>query len=121
MTSLSPSIQVGGGFERGPRNEREFLRSLRGPAGQPVTFRRLGSCCPYGSPPSLLDKYEVTYPGLATPVLLYLDMYVRRAVRAPRGFTRPHDRERSARATRSSRRGSPHAAHRPPAGRMPMS
>jgi len=85
----SSPIQVGGGGRRGPYNERRFLESLRGPQGQAVKFQRRGSCCSVGNPPtSILDIYEVTYEGLPEPAKLYLDMYVRRKVRAPNGFTR---------------------------------
>ncbi len=75
----------------GPRGERAFLSALRGPAGQPVVARRLGSCCAFPTPKGfiglgLLDIYEVTYEGLEEPVRLYLDMYEEGEVRAPRGF-----------------------------------
>ncbi|EPX57525.1 hypothetical protein D187_009799 [Cystobacter fuscus DSM 2262] len=80
-------IKVGGG----PSGEHEFLRYLRGPEGQPLSFERLGSCCgfkdsslPFGG--GLLDMYEVTYEGLEKPVTLYLDMYRRQEPRAPTGF-----------------------------------
>jgi hypothetical protein len=84
--SPSNPIQVGGGARRGVLNERRFLESLRGPAGQPVSVIRRASCCMVsGRGP--LDRYEITYEGLAEPVVLYLDMYVGRKVRAPNGFT----------------------------------
>ena len=38
-------------------------------------------------PAALLDQYEVTYEGLARPVLLYLNMYDPGEARAPAGFT----------------------------------
>lgn len=79
-------VQVGGGGRRGVLNERRFLESLRGPTGQPITVMRRASCCmvPGRGP---LDRYEITYEGLSEPVILYLDMYVGRKVRAPNGFT----------------------------------
>ncbi len=80
-------IKVGGG----PQGEREYLRLLRGPEGQPLRFHRRGSCCgfqdaslPLGG--GMLDMYEVTYEGLEKPVTLYLDMYRREEPRAPTGF-----------------------------------
>ncbi|HEY0097296.1 MAG TPA: hypothetical protein VGB96_23420, partial [Archangium sp.] len=80
-------IQVGGG----PSGEHEYLQHLRGPEGQRLRFHRLGSCCGFKDPSlpfggGLLDMYEVTYEGLASPVRLYLDMYRRQEPRAPTGF-----------------------------------
>jgi hypothetical protein len=80
-------IKVGGG----PQGEREYLRFLRGPEGQPLRFQRLGSCCGFSDPSlplggGLLDMYEVTYEGLEKPVTLFLDMYRREEPRAPSGF-----------------------------------
>jgi hypothetical protein len=71
--------------------EHRFLASLRGPAGQPVAYRRLGSCCRFETPHSslgagLLDKYEVTYAGLPKSIELYLDMYTPGVPLAPAGF-----------------------------------
>jgi hypothetical protein len=80
-------IHVGGG----PAGQHEFLDALRGPDGQPVAWRRLGSCCEFETPNGvmgygLLDMYEVLYEGLERPVILYLDMYDAEAVYAPTGF-----------------------------------
>jgi hypothetical protein len=73
-------IRVGGRLEDGDRNERKFLEELHGPAGEAVTYLRLGSCCEFPTRKGidgtgLLDAYEVRYPGLLKPVTLYLDMY----------------------------------------------
>ncbi|HLL03620.1 MAG TPA: hypothetical protein VK539_23755 [Myxococcaceae bacterium] len=81
-------IKVGGG----PQGEREYLRFLRGPEGQPLSFHRRGSCCGFNDPSlpmggGMLDMYEVTYEGLEKPVTLYLDMYRREEPRAPTGFS----------------------------------
>lgn len=84
-------VKVGGGPESGVANERRWLDGLRGPGGEPVRYRRLGSCCEFrrGRVQGRLDAYEVTYAGLAKPVVLYLDMYAEpRGVPAPpEGFT----------------------------------
>lgn len=85
-------VLVGGGAERGAANQRQWLDALRGPGGQPVRYRRLGSCCEYSRPGGargILDAYEVTYDGLAAPVVLFVDMYAEpRTVPAPpEGFT----------------------------------
>lgn len=76
----------------GPKDERRFLDALRGPGGQRVTYKRLGSCCLFKTPNALigdavlLDRFEVTYEGLATPVILYLDMYDYEQPKLPVGF-----------------------------------
>ncbi len=87
------AILVGGfGAETGPSNERRYLDRLRGPDGEPVSYHRLGSCCPFDSPnamggfSALLDRYEVTYKGLMNPAVLYLNMYDAGEVFPPRGF-----------------------------------
>jgi hypothetical protein len=83
-------IRVGGG----PDGQHAFLEALRGPEGQPIAWRRLGSCCEFETPNGLmgfglLDMYEVHYEGLERPVILYLDMYDAEPVAAPVGFTLP--------------------------------
>jgi hypothetical protein len=80
-------VRVGGG----PSGERAYLEALRGPQGEPVVSRRLGSCCEFETPNGfggmgMLDLYEVTYEGLDAPVRLYLDMYDEEEVHAPSGF-----------------------------------
>lgn len=84
-------VQVGGGAESGAANQRRWLDGLRGPGGQPVRYRRLGSCCEYEvkGASGVLDAYEVTYDGLAAPVVLFIDMYAepRNAPAPPEGFT----------------------------------
>jgi hypothetical protein len=87
-------IHVGGG----PDGQQAFLEMLRGPEGQPLAWRRLGSCCEFETPNSLvgfglLDLYEVTYEGLERPVILYLDMYESGPVMAPEGFTLPGEEQ----------------------------
>ena len=83
-------IHVGGG----PDGQHAFLETLRGPDGEPLAWRRLGSCCEFETPNGimgfgLLDMYEVTYEGLERSVILYLDMYESGPVMAPAGFMLP--------------------------------
>lgn len=80
-------IRVG----NGPDGEHAYLEALRGPEGQVVVSRRLGSCCEFETPNGfhgwgMLNVYEVTYEGLDEPTRLYLDMYDAGEVRAPEGF-----------------------------------
>ena len=76
-----------------PRSEYAYLNRLRGPSGESVSYRRLGQCCPFESQnaifgsTALLDQYEVSYDGLAEPVVLYLNFYDKGEIRPPRGFT----------------------------------
>jgi hypothetical protein len=77
--SVDAPIQVGGGAAYGPARERQYLGVLRGPAGQVLKVRRTGS--------TILAAYEVSYDGLATPVMLYVDEYHFGDLAVPRGFT----------------------------------
>jgi hypothetical protein len=78
----------------GPENQIRFLESLRGPDGQKLKFKRLGSCCPYKSTNALfgdevpLDKYEIKYRGLNEPIVMYLDFYDYEQPKIPVGFSR---------------------------------
>lgn len=78
-------VQVGGGAMNGPARERRYLDALRGPAGQPVQYKRTGST--QGVNGTILDAYEVTYEGLEKPAHVYLDEYHFGDLRAPQGFT----------------------------------
>jgi hypothetical protein len=85
FTSENP-IRIGGG----PQGEYIFFEVLRGPEGQPVAWRQVGRCCELELSPGHvegLDVYEVIYPGLEEPVILYLDVHHSEPVFAPRGFT----------------------------------
>lgn len=88
----SNPIKVGGTTEgSGPLNERRFLNALLGPNGETVTYVRKGSCCAFKSPNGfngvgLLDRYEVTYDGLESPVILFINMYDYGELKAPVGF-----------------------------------
>jgi hypothetical protein len=77
--------RVGGSPLYGGARQRRYLESLRGPEGQRVKFTRLPAVdSPDGE--TLIDRYEVTYEGLAKSEVLHLDWYHYTEVRAPRGF-----------------------------------
>ena len=81
-----------GGKDGGPKNERRFLNALTGPKGEPISYKRLGSCCFFstkngGFGSGLLDKYEITYEGLESPIILYINMYDSDVLKVPVGFT----------------------------------
>lgn len=86
-TTKEQPVQVGGGAMYVAARERRYLDVLRGPAGEPLQFKRLGSG-PGADDRTILDKYEVTYAGLEKPVYLFLDAYhFDDALKAPKGFT----------------------------------
>ncbi|MFV0469832.1 MAG: hypothetical protein ACK5MK_12995 [Dysgonomonas sp.] len=73
-------------------NEQAFLRTLLGPNGESIQFRRLGSCCEFKSKSAafgsgFLDKYEIQYEGLNTPIILYINGYEFENPQCPYGFT----------------------------------
>lgn len=86
-------VKVGGSDLRdGPKRERAYLNSLRGPSGQRVKYQRLGSCCHFETPNGLmggglLDMYELTYDGLTKSVTIYINFYDPGSPLAPVGFT----------------------------------
>jgi hypothetical protein len=87
-TTPAKAIKVDGGVRGGPARERAYLGALRGPAGQGLRYRRLGSAQgPDGD--TILDIYEVTYAGISAPVRLYLDEYHWEDLKAPAGFACP--------------------------------
>lgn len=81
------AIRVGGGAMYVAARERAYMDGLRGPDGQAIQYRRLGSGlrAPNGGGP--IDIYEVTYAGIEKPFTLYIDAYRYDTPRAPKGFT----------------------------------
>lgn len=80
-----------GGVNSGPANERAYLDRLTGPKGELIKYHRLGSCCsfksnnaPFGM--GLLDRYEITIEGDSIKKILYLNMYDKGKLYAPKGF-----------------------------------
>jgi len=87
-------IRVAGIAGITPRSTRVYFHHIRGPNGEEVYYRRLGSCClfpspnaPFG-PNALLDRYAVTYRGLSEPVVFYVNFYDPGDLLAPPGFSR---------------------------------
>lgn len=85
-------IKVGGIFSD-EINAQNFLNALKGPNGEKVIFRRIGSCCYFKTPNALignkgvLDKYEVFYKGIKKQTFLYINEYDYEAPLCPKGFT----------------------------------
>ena len=87
-------IRPGLGFE----SEWRYLNALRGPKGEIVHYQRLGHCCAFNTDVAergkgFLDQYELTYDGLAKPLVLYLNMFEEAQLTAPQGFTFTHEKE----------------------------
>ncbi len=86
-------IKVGGLSES---QEAGYLNGLRGPAGEPVDYERIGSCCPFKTDKALiegiglLDAFRVTYKGQPQAAILYIDFYDEEPLYAPLGFTPRH-------------------------------
>jgi hypothetical protein len=86
-TTRTHAVQVGGGALYVAARERRYLDALRGPGGEPLQYRRTGSLPLEADGRTILDTYEVTYPGLEKPVIFYLDAYhFDDALKAPKGF-----------------------------------
>ena len=66
-------VQVGGSPLFGAARQRKYLDALRGPEGQKLQYKRLGSS---GAPDgTIVDAYQVTYDGLETPVGPYREVF----------------------------------------------
>lgn len=90
--TIQNPVLVGGENNSGVKNEQRFLNALLGPNGEDVTYNRLGSCCIFNSPNGflgggLLDKYEVKIAGQEKPYIIYINMYDKGILKAPKGFT----------------------------------
>jgi len=73
-------------------NQERFLNALSGPKGEKINFTKLESCCPFPTKRSemgagFLDVYEVKWEGLKKPVLLYMNIYEKGALKVPIGFS----------------------------------
>jgi hypothetical protein len=87
-TTKEHPVQVGGGAMYVAARERRYLDALRGPMGEPVQYKRTGSIPVDPEGRTILDRYEVSYPGLDKPLALFLDAYhFDEGLRAPKGFT----------------------------------
>jgi hypothetical protein len=87
-TTKDHAVQVGGGAMYVAARERRYLDALRGPMGEAIQYKRTGSLPLDTNSRTILDLYEITYPGLEKPVNFYLDAYhFDDALKAPKGFT----------------------------------
>lgn len=73
-------------------NEYAYMRALQGPNGEKIQAQRISSCCEFKSKTAafgsgLLDKWEITYDGLKSPIILYLNSYDFETPKCPFGLT----------------------------------
>ncbi|MFL9843660.1 2-dehydro-3-deoxyphosphooctonate aldolase [Flavobacterium rhizosphaerae] len=70
---------------------KRYFNSLSGPNGETLSYKKLESCCPFptekfNAGAGLLDVYEVTWEGLKEPKHIYINIYEKGAIIAPKGF-----------------------------------
>jgi len=86
-------IKVGGSTQsRGTDHRDWFFKFLRGPKGQPVSYVSSSTCCAFptnstAEPLGYLEVVVVTYKGIGSPAILYVDTVNFDAPKAPVGFT----------------------------------
>jgi hypothetical protein len=80
------AIRIGGGVDSASR-QRHYLSVLRGPAGQGLKYQSAGRIMVSGRGMTMLDRFEVRYPGLEKPVTIYFDSSREELLAAPKGFT----------------------------------
>jgi hypothetical protein len=73
-------------------NQQYFLNALAGPKGEKITFTKLENCCPFPTKTSemgagFLDVYELKWPGIKTPIILYINIYERGQLMVPLGLS----------------------------------
>jgi hypothetical protein len=73
-------------------NQQRFLNALAGPNGEKLVFNKVETCCPFPTKRNamgvgLLDVYQITWAGNATPIRLYFNMYEKGMLTVPVGLT----------------------------------
>jgi hypothetical protein len=72
-------------------NVKRFFGALSGPNGEKLTYNKVDTCCPFPSKKNemgagVLDIYEVKWQGLTEPKRIYINLYERGKILAPKGF-----------------------------------
>lgn len=72
-------------------NVHRYFGGITGPNGEQVSYEKMDSCCPFPSEKNsmgagILDIYQVTWPGQKQPKRLYINLYERGRVMAPKGM-----------------------------------
>jgi hypothetical protein len=78
-------------FKTAEINVQRYFGALSGPNGEKLTYRKVDTCCPfptkkYDMGAGLLDIYEVSWDGLSEPKRIYINLYEKGKVMAPKGF-----------------------------------
>ncbi len=73
-------------------NIERFLNALAGPKGEPISYKKIETCCPFPTKRTeigagFLDVYEVTWEGNTKPLKLYLNLYEKSVLMVPVGLT----------------------------------
>src|SRR3954451_11188312 len=86
-TTKTQAVQVGGGAMYVAARERRYLDTLRGPAGQPVQYKRTGTARAPGDASTIPHVDAVNYTGGEEAAVVWFDAYhFDDALRAPKGF-----------------------------------
>ncbi|KGO89007.1 hypothetical protein [Flavobacterium suncheonense] len=69
-----------------------FFKGLQGPEGETLTYKKVESCCPFPTKNNkvgvgMLSIYEVRWPGVRKPLILYFNIYERGRILCPKGLT----------------------------------
>lgn len=72
-------------------NVKRYFGALTGPNGETIKYEKVDSCCPFPSEKNemgagIIDIYEVKWDGLNEPKRIYINLYEKGAVLAPKGF-----------------------------------
>ena len=72
-------------------NIKRYFGALSGPKGEKLTYKKVDSCCPFPSKKTemgagILDIYEITWQGLKEPKRIYVNLYEKGKVMAPKDF-----------------------------------
>ena len=73
----------------------KYFNSLTGPNGELIVFNRIKSCCPFKTVNSknprfqnlaVLEMYSISYKGIKSPAIVYVNFFDQGNVLAPKGF-----------------------------------
>lgn len=72
-------------------NVKRYFGALSGPNGEKLAYKKVDTCCPFPSKKNdmgagVLDIYEVTWEGLPEPKRIYINLYEKGKIVAPKGF-----------------------------------
>jgi hypothetical protein len=86
-------INLGFDNERfGERSAMYFFNALQGPNGEKIAFIKIDNCCPFPTSRStmgggILEIYEVTFEGINTKYIMYVNIFDKGKIECPKGFS----------------------------------